>query len=122
MGNAEAIFQFIGIWAFIGMVAGLHKGMPFEPYVVGIFVGIAAVYFVKNYLRRKKIADYPTNWEDMRKEVLERDNKQCCNCASRTNLHVHHIVPLSCGGQNKNSNLITLCERCHTSLHPHMRE
>lgn len=32
-------------------------------------------------------------------------------------LHVHHIVPLGCGGTNSFRNLITLCEECHGKIH-----
>ena len=30
---------------------------------------------------------------------------------------VHHIVPVSCGGTNEFSNLMSLCQSCHTKLH-----
>ncbi|WP_204365619.1 HNH endonuclease [Natronococcus jeotgali] len=36
------------------------------------------------------------------------------NCSSEQRLEVHHIVPLSAGGSNERSNLITLCKNCHT--------
>ena len=32
-------------------------------------------------------------------------------------LHVHHIIQLQNFGTNDPSNLITLCEKCHTKLH-----
>ena len=66
-------------------------------------------------------ASYPSNWEDIKNRILIRDNNQCGNCGSNYNLHVHHIVPLSKGGTNKESNLRTLCENCHKKLHPHMK-
>ncbi|WP_083866574.1 HNH endonuclease [Natronococcus occultus] len=36
------------------------------------------------------------------------------NCSSEQRLEVHHIVPLSVGGSNELSNLVTLCKECHT--------
>jgi 5-methylcytosine-specific restriction endonuclease McrA len=38
----------------------------------------------------------------------------------RTGLHVHHIKPLSKGGDNSLDNLTLLCEQCHQNQHPHM--
>jgi hypothetical protein len=69
--------------------------------------------------------DYPTNWSSIREAVLARDGYKCANCGVQAGpnvtLHVHHVVPLSLGGTNNLTNLTTLCERCHKSLHPHMR-
>jgi hypothetical protein len=65
---------------------------------------------------------YPENWNELRLVALARDDHSCGNCASRSELHVHHIVPLSKGGSNNLSNLRTLCRNCHTKLHPHMRD
>lgn len=64
---------------------------------------------------------YPDNWTDLSREVKARDGYECGNCGSTHNLHAHHIVPLSRGGTNQFSNLRTLCENCHGTLHPHMR-
>jgi hypothetical protein len=32
-------------------------------------------------------------------------------------LHIHHIVPVFCGGTNERSNLIALCPNCHAAAH-----
>jgi len=52
--------------------------------------------------------------------VLTRDNG-CCQLCFETNvtrkMQVHHIVPLSDGGDDTISNLILLCSRCHTDVH-----
>lgn len=63
-------------------------------------------------------------------KVRYRDGYQCRlpSCSSKIDptsprevigncLHVHHIIKLEAGGQNVPSNLITLCEPCHTELH-----
>ena len=55
--------------------------------------------------------------EQLRLEILARDNYQCCNCKRRHDLHVHHIVDRSVAGSNDPRNLITLCRSCHTSVH-----
>lgn len=65
---------------------------------------------------------YPDDWDELRHRVYRRDNYSCVNCGARdVELHAHHIVPLSRGGTNNVSNIITLCRDCHQRLHPHMR-
>lgn len=60
-----------------------------------------------------------------RKKVIERDGNRCKKCGStpETNEHVelqvHHIRPWTMGGLSDESNLITLCRRCHVKLRPH---
>lgn len=65
---------------------------------------------------------YPSNWEELSKAVRERDGYRCSRCGSPDLvLHTHHVIPLSRGGSNSMSNLTTLCEKCHTAKHPHMK-
>lgn len=56
-------------------------------------------------------------WIRSRKESLSRDGHQCVNCGAQTNLEVHHVVPLSRGGTNKPTNLVTVCRSCHAGSH-----
>jgi len=55
--------------------------------------------------------------------AIERDNKTFnpwkYNFYSRDNVmfEVHHIVPKSLKGNNRNTNLMTVCEPCHKKLH-----
>jgi len=50
--------------------------------------------------------------------VLHRDKYKCQNCgATKTELHVHHIIFKSNGGTDFPDNLITLCEQCHRDIH-----
>lgn len=53
----------------------------------------------------------------MRQEILSRDGHQCVNCGAQTSLEVHHVVPLSQGGTNKSTNLVTVCRSCHAGSH-----
>jgi superfamily II DNA helicase RecQ len=47
-----------------------------------------------------------------------RDGHRCIRCGEKNlPLHVHHIIPKSRGGGDGFSNLITLCEACHTAIH-----
>ena len=48
--------------------------------------------------------------------VLKRDEYKCCICNTKTNLHIHHIIPRQQGGNHDESNLITLCAKCHMHI------
>lgn len=61
-------------------------------------------------------------WDIVRGYVMDRDGHECQDCgASYRLLHVHHKRPVSEGGSHYPHNLETLCHRCHTKRHPHMR-
>lgn len=75
-------------------------------------------------------------WKEKRQEILQRDNEKCQNCGLTQNqqrkqgktdrgLEVHHIKKRMSfpkdereteGEAHKNSNLITLCTKCHGQL------
>jgi hypothetical protein len=112
-------FFFLGIFG-ARIISDLIYGKPIGEYLAGIAIGWAIIHVYYLYLRQKK-EDYPENWSEIRNNILRRDNYACCNCRYTKKLHVHHIVPLSRGGTNNETNLITLCERCHIMIHPHMR-
>ena len=50
------------------------------------------------------------------KGQIKKDSK-CFVCGSTNNLQLHHIIPLSNGGDNRLSNIITLCGQCHGKVH-----
>lgn len=54
--------------------------------------------------------------------VLSRDQHTCQKCHKRKEglkLHVHHIIFKSLGGTDAPTNLVTLCEKCHSKVHAH---
>lgn len=57
----------------------------------------------------------------MRRNLSEKDKKeigiQCCNCGSKEELEYHHVVPVSLGGKDINSNMVCLCYPCHQKIH-----
>lgn len=66
-------------------------------------------------------SSYPENWSTLAESVRKRDGYRCTQCrAQNVELHVHHIVPLSKGGDNDVDNLTTLCDYCHGEIHPRM--
>lgn len=48
-----------------------------------------------------------------RQRIYERDRKACVKCGARENLTIDHIVPLSKGGKNRESNMQTMCQSCN---------
>lgn len=63
--------------------------------------------------------DYPDDWDERRKRVLDRDGYECQRCGeSDTELHVHHRTSISAGGSHELSNLETICRSCHAAEHP----
>jgi ATP-dependent DNA helicase RecQ len=63
----------------------------------------------------------PTDWTQIRSEVLARDNHTCMECGIQcrsADTDVHHLLPRSAGGTDDPSNLVTLCDGCHAAHHP----
>jgi hypothetical protein len=62
-------------------------------------------------------------WEQIRQQVLYRDNYTCQSCNNETNaLGVHHIIPHRKAGTDTIDNLITYCPKCHMKLEPRESE
>lgn len=49
---------------------------------------------------------------------LVADVGRCEFCGSTRGLEAHHIVPIVCGGDNSDENLIVCCVKCHAILTP----
>ena len=59
----------------------------------------------QKFIGRKKIRDF----------IFKRDKFKCLKCGSKCNLTIDHIEPIFTGGENKLSNLQTLCKSCNSS-------
>ena len=58
--------------------------------------------------------------EELRKYIKDRDDLTCRLCIKQIESYssqVHHIVPVSYGGDDAITNLILLCSNCHTKVH-----
>lgn len=83
----------------------------------------ADIFYSRTYISSDMNTDYPPDWNSRRKKVYERDGYECQNCGRQggstghSELHAHHIVPKEKGGTHKLSNLISVCEQCHESIH-----
>lgn len=45
-----------------------------------------------------------------------KEHSICQYCGANAE-HIHHLIPISHGGDNRQSNLIPLCMRCHGKIH-----
>jgi len=55
--------------------------------------------------------------KNFRAKVLWRDKYTCQRCGNNQSLQAHHIVWVSKGGTSTPNNGITLCKKCHDTLH-----
>jgi Restriction endonuclease len=53
------------------------------------------------------------------KELRKLKGTKCCNCGDECgdNIIFHHIIPISIGGNDIESNIVPLCTLCHNLLH-----
>jgi 5-methylcytosine-specific restriction endonuclease McrA len=56
-------------------------------------------------------------YEQLRQEVLRRDQWRCQVCGSLSGVEVHHRTPKGRHGDDAEENLITLCTSCHRRVH-----
>ena len=70
-----------------------------------------------NYQGKNNASPYGPGWGRRHKrEILERDGKQCVECGREKNLDIHHIDHSKTN--HDASNLVTLCRSCHKKVHP----
>jgi replication factor A1 len=58
---------------------------------------------------------------EIRPKILENDNFKCLICGEKVDVktgHVHHVVDFSADEDLSPANLVTLCNPCHSKLHP----
>jgi len=60
---------------------------------------------------------YPPDWDERRLLLINSKGNFCSICGTTSPLHVHHVKPFSQGGSNELSNLMLLCESCHSREH-----
>ena len=67
--------------------------------------------------RRPRVRLDPDSYRQLCRQVLERDGWRCQQCGTAEHIEVHHIQPRSLLGDDTETNLITLCNRCHRQIH-----
>lgn len=46
---------------------------------------------------------------------------RACICCGKSGSHRHHIIQLQHGGKNDKNNVVPICVKCHSDIHPWMR-
>lgn len=65
---------------------------------------------------------YPEDWEQISLQYRRKVSFICEDCGEYAlGGHVHHIMPVSRGGDSSEDNLLFLCKYCHSLQHPHMK-
>lgn len=55
-------------------------------------------------------------WKEIRASIFKRDNYTCGYCGERGGrLECDHVIPVSRGGSDHHSNLLTACFQCNRS-------
>lgn len=60
------------------------------------------------------INPYGDEWQELRLDILDRDNYICQYCCAMAS-HVDHIIPRCQGGTNDPNNLVAACAHCNMS-------
>lgn len=58
-----------------------------------------------------------TRWQQVRREVLARDNFRCRFCGTPELVEVHHLKPRSLGREDSMANCLALCAPHHRDRH-----
>jgi 5-methylcytosine-specific restriction endonuclease McrA len=95
----------------LGHTTGFKKGQI--PWNKNIKTNIKPWNYIDGLSNHK----YGPDWNEVRKQVLIRDNLTCQSCGVQyVRLDVHHIIPFRYGGKNTLDNLITVCRNCHMRI------
>jgi len=69
---------------------------------------------------------YPIDWDYRAREVYQRGGGRCSICGMPLifgkGSHIHHIKPISLGGDHSLENLTLLCKKCHIKKHPRLEK
>lgn len=81
---------------------------------------IAAKQYEQYGRKEEERQRYEGPWKTIRKMKLA-SQPLCENCLKNGRytraVLVHHIIPLEEGGSNDSSNLMSMCQECHSRLH-----
>ncbi|MGY5851469.1 HNH endonuclease [Salegentibacter sp. F14] len=83
-----------------------------------IFLKIEKLFYNTYFSRGAKYREYlkSDKWQEIRKLVLERDDYKCRKCNIKPATAVHHLTYNNVGNE-KLSELISICDECHEEIH-----
>ena len=88
----------------------VYKNNKFNYIKKFVATGYKSNYKQTNALKKKL---YSENWDNIRRQVYQRDGYRCALCGKKEKLHAHHIVPVKISRDNSLSNLVSVCNKCH---------
>ncbi len=56
------------------------------------------------------------NEQNIIRQIMITSESSCGKCGCKENLQLHHIIPITLGGNNDDVNLIILCDNCHRKI------
>jgi 5-methylcytosine-specific restriction endonuclease McrA len=65
----------------------------------------------------RRVRLVPAIYARLRETILARDGWSCQICGGRKHLDVHHMKRRGALGDDSETNLITLCRKCHQHVH-----
>lgn len=71
---------------------------------------------MKKPIKQTRVREHPQLTWNERYKILERDNFSCFYCGASgkdTRITVDHVIPMSRGGTNEESNLVAACADCN---------
>ena len=85
----------------------------------GMIEEMFSPHLIKPEVIWKVICDNRRNESNRIKKSLVSNNSKCevCGYEFAPVLQIHHIVPISQGGDNRSENIVCLCPNCHKTLH-----
>ncbi len=101
-----------------------HPGCPKLAVPGGQYCEKHRLEYERRYNRYERDPDiskkYGRAWKRIRDRYAAK-HPLCEMCLKEGRLkpveEVHHILPISKGGDHRESNLMSLCQSCHTKLH-----
>lgn len=112
----EGIKNILTLLIVIILIYTGSAGIAIFIFLVFLYSLFIEIIKTSNFADKKKSKRTLTAKD--KEKIKKRDNYTCQYCGStyRGNLEVHHIVPISKGGPDKSSNLVTACGRCNRKI------
>jgi len=62
------------------------------------------------------------DWAKRKARPALKGRRACECCKNKRRLIRHHVVPVSCGGEDKAHNMVAICRKCHAVIHPWLKD
>jgi hypothetical protein len=64
-----------------------------------------------------KLMYLDVRWKEIRDRIISLDNNKCRICGKNKDLHVHHLKYHDAPYITNDTELLTLCQFCHSNIH-----